>query len=99
MPPLVELFGYGNVQVEGFEADDVIATLATQAKEKGIDVTIVTGDRDAFQLIEPGVEVMATSRGITDTKTYDREAAIERYWITPEQIPDFYGLKGDSSTN
>jgi DNA polymerase-1 len=99
MEPLVEAFGYGNVRVDGFEADDVIATLATQAKEKGIDVTIVTGDRDAFQLIEPGVEVMATSRGITDTKTYDREAVIERYGITPEQIPDFYGLKGDSSDN
>ncbi|MEY2405053.1 MAG: polymerase, partial [Acidimicrobiaceae bacterium] len=99
MEPLVEAFGYANVRVEGFEADDVIATLATQAKEKRIDVTIVTGDRDAFQLIEPGVEVMATSRGITDTKTYDREAVIERYGITPEQIPDFYGLKGDSSDN
>jgi DNA polymerase-1 len=99
MQPLVEAFGYANVQVDGFEADDVIATLATQAKEKGIDVTIVTGDRDAFQLIEPGIEVMATSRGITETKTYDRDAVIERYGITPEQIPDFYGLKGDTSDN
>jgi DNA polymerase I len=99
MQPLVEAFGYGNVQVDGFEADDVIATLATQAKEKGIDVTIVTGDRDAFQLIEPGVDVMATSRGITETKTYDRQAVIDRYGIPPELIPDFYGLKGDTSDN
>ena len=97
--PLVEAFGYRNVRVDGYEADDVIATLATQAKEKGIDVTIVTGDRDAFQLIEPGVQVMATGRGITDTKTYDREAVIERYGIPPELIPDFYGLKGDTSDN
>ena len=99
MEPLVEAFGYRNVKSPGYEADDVIATLATQAREKGVDVTIVTGDRDAFQLIEPGVEVMATSRGITETKTYDRQAVIDRYDIPPELIPDFYGLKGDSSDN
>jgi DNA polymerase-1 len=97
--PLVDAFGYRNVRVDGFEADDVIATLATRAKEQGIDATIVTGDRDAFQLIEDGVRVMATGRGITDTKTYDREAVIERYGIPPELIPDFYGLKGDTSDN
>jgi DNA polymerase I len=99
LEPLVEAFGYRNVRSDGYEADDVIATLATQAKEKGIDVTIVTGDRDTFQLIEPGVEVMATGRGITDTKIYDRDAVIERYGIPPELIPDFYGLKGDTSDN
>jgi DNA polymerase I len=97
--PLVEAFGYRNVRVDGYEADDVIASLATQAKEKGIEVMIVTGDRDTFQLVEPGVEVMATGRGITDTKIYDRDAVIERYGITPELIPDFYGLKGDTSDN
>jgi DNA polymerase-1 len=97
--PLVEAFGYRNVQVDGYEADDVIATLATQANEKGIDVMIVTGDRDTFQLIEPGIEVMATSRGITETKIYDRQAVIDRYGIPPELIPDFYGLKGDTSDN
>jgi DNA polymerase-1 len=97
--PLVDAFGYRNVRVDGYEADDVIATLATQAKDKGIEATIVTGDRDAFQLIDEGVRVMATGRGITDTKTYDREAVIERYGIPPELIPDFYGLKGDTSDN
>src|SRR5437016_8222154 len=99
MHPLVEAFGYRNVQVDGYEADDVIATLATQAKEKGVEVMIVTGDRDTFQLIEPGIQVMATSRGITETKIYDREAVVERYGIPPELIPDFYGLKGDTSDN
>src|SRR5437016_5600447 len=99
MHPLVEAFGYRNVQVDGYEADDVIATLATQAKEKGIEVMIVTGDRDTFQLIEPGIEVMATSRGITETKIYDREAVIDRYGIPPELVPDFVGLKGDTSDN
>ncbi|MBA3370038.1 MAG: DNA polymerase I [Thermoleophilaceae bacterium] len=87
------------VDKEGYEADDVIATLARRAREQGFDVTIVTGDRDALQLVEPGVSVMATSRGITDTKLYERETVIERYGIPPELIPDFYGLKGDTSDN
>ncbi|HEX4735010.1 MAG TPA: DNA polymerase I [Thermoleophilaceae bacterium] len=99
LEPLVDAFGYRNVRSAGYEADDVIATLATQAKEKGIDVMIVTGDRDTFQLVEPGIGVMATGRGITDTKIYDREAVLERYGIPPELIPDFYGLKGDTSDN
>jgi DNA polymerase-1 len=99
LEPLVEAFGYVNVKVEGYEADDVIATLARRAREQGIEATIVTGDRDAFQLVEPGVAVMATGRGITDTKVYDRDAVIDRYGIAPELIPDFYGLKGDTSDN
>src|SRR2546427_386214 len=71
MRPLVEAFGYTNYAVEGYEADDVIATLTRQAKAAGIPVTIVTGDRDAFQLVGDGVKVLATSRGITETKLYD----------------------------
>ncbi len=103
MEPLVESFGYGNVRVEGYEADDVIASLAARAtgSEPPVSVMIVTGDRDALQLVdEPGlIKVMATSRGITDTKVYDRQAVIDRYGIPPELIPDFYGLKGDTSDN
>ena len=103
MEPLVEAFGYSNVKVEGYEADDVIATLAERAAgaEPPVPVTIVTGDRDVFQLIDERglVEVMATARGITDTKLYDRQAVIDRYGIPPELIPDFYGLKGDTSDN
>ncbi len=97
--PLVDAFGYTNVKVDGYEADDVIATLAEQAKAKGIPVMVVTGDRDLFQLIGDGVSVMATSRGITETKVYDREAVIDRYGIPPELVPDFTGLKGDTSDN
>jgi DNA polymerase I len=97
--PLVEAFGYMNVSADGFEADDVIATLARRAREHGTEVMVVTGDRDTFQLIEDGVRVMATGRGITDTKIYDRQAVIDRYGIPPELIPDFYGLKGDTSDN
>src|SRR3954451_651483 len=99
--PLVEAFGYTNVRLDGYEADDVIATLAERARAQQIPVTIVTGDRDAFQLIDPEgvVKVMATSRGITDTKLYDHQAVIDRYGIEPALIPDFYGLKGDTSDN
>ena len=97
--PLVEAFGYRNISVEGFEADDVIASLVRQAQERQIPVMVVTGDRDAYQLVGDGVRIMTTSRGITDTKVYDREGVIDRYGIPPELIPDFIGLKGDTSDN
>src|ERR671934_794694 len=97
--PLVEAFGYRNIAVEDYEADDVIATLTEQAKERGIPVMVVTGDRDAYQLVGDGVRIMTTSRGVTDTKVYDREGVIDRYGIAPELIPDFIGLKGDTSDN
>jgi DNA polymerase I len=101
MEPLVEAFGYRNVKLDGYEADDVIASLADRARAAGLTSMIVTGDRDVFQLIDPEglVQVMATSRGITDTKIYDHQAVIDRYGIPPELIPDFYGLKGDTSDN
>src|SRR6185295_4860887 len=96
---LVEAFGYPNISVEGYEADDVIAALTARAREKGIPVMVVTGDRDAYQLVGDGVRVMTTSRGITDTKVYDRQGVIDRYGIPPELVPDFIGLKGDTSDN
>ena len=103
MEPLVEAFGYRNVKIDGFEADDVIASLTERAlkADPPVPTMIVTGDRDIFQLIDEGglVKVMATARGITDTKIYDRQAVIDRYGIPPELIPDFYGLKGDTSDN
>ena len=99
--PLVEAFGWRNATADGFEADDVIGTLAERARIAGIEVIVLTGDRDSFQLIdrESRVRVMATGRGITDTTVYDHAAVVERYGIPPELIPDFYGLKGDSSDN
>src|ERR1700742_927019 len=97
--PLVEAFGYRNISVEGFEADDVIAALVTQARERNIPVMVVTGDRDAYQLVGDGVRIMTTSRGITDTKVYDTDGVVDRYGIRPELIPDFIGLKGDTSDN
>src|SRR3954451_22583740 len=101
LAPLVEAFGYKNVQVDGYEADDVIASIAEKARAQDVPVVIVTGDRDAFQIIDPEsrVRVLATGRGITDTKLYDYQAVVDRYGIPPELIPDFYGLKGDTSDN
>jgi DNA polymerase-1 len=103
MEPLVEAFGYRNVKIEGYEADDVIASIVERAlhADPPVPTMVVTGDRDIFQLIDEDghVKVMATSRGITETKIYDRQAVIDRYGIPPELIPDFYGLKGDTSDN
>jgi DNA polymerase I len=97
--PLVEAFGYTNVKVEGYEADDVIASLTRQAREQGLEVMVVTGDRDAYQLVGAGVRVMSTSRGITETKIYDTDAVVERYGVPPESITDLMGLRGDTSDN
>ena len=97
--PLVAAFGYTNVKVDGYEADDVIASLTRQAREQGIEVMVVTGDRDAYQLVDDGVRVMSTSRGITETKIYDRAAVEERYGVPPELVTDLMGLRGDTSDN
>ncbi|MFZ0042799.1 MAG: DNA polymerase I [Solirubrobacteraceae bacterium] len=101
LEPLVAAFGYRNLKVEGYEADDVIASIAELAKvqDPPIEVMVVTGDRDAYQLVDEQVRIMTTSRGITDTRVYDREGVIDRYGIPPELVPDFIGLKGDTSDN
>jgi DNA polymerase-1 len=101
LEPLVDAFGYRNIGVDGYEADDVIASIVAQAREADppVPVMVVTGDRDAYQLVDDGVRIMTTSRGITDTRVYDREGVIDRYGIPPELVPDFIGLKGDTSDN
>ncbi|MDX6650147.1 MAG: polymerase [Solirubrobacteraceae bacterium] len=99
LEPLVEAFGYRNIAVPGYEADDVIASIVERAAEQDVPVMVVTGDRDAYQLVRDGVRIMTTSRGITDTRVYDTEGVIERYGIAPELVPDFIGLKGDTSDN
>jgi len=101
LEPLVDAFGYRNLAIRGFEADDVIASIVELAKsaDRPVPVMVVTGDRDAYQLVDDGVQIMTTSRGITDTRVYDRQGVIDRYGIPPELIPDFIGLKGDTSDN
>ena len=97
--PIVEAFGYRNLEFEGWEADDVIATLATLADEAGIKTTVVSTDRDAFQLVSDNVALMMTPRGVSDVHVYTPERVEARYGIRPDQIPDFIGLKGDTSDN
>jgi DNA polymerase-1 len=97
--PIVEAFGYRNLEFEGWEADDVIATLATRADEAGIKTTVVSTDRDAFQLVSDNVTLMMTPRGVADVNVYTPERVEARYGIRPDQIPDFIGLKGDTSDN
>ena len=104
---MAQAFRVPNVEVEGYEADDVCGTLAEIAKHQGYDVLIVTGDGDALQLVDDGsplegrgqVQAMITVKGVTDTMVYDEAAVKARYGLTPAQIPDFKGLKGDSSDN
>src|SRR5213083_3512315 len=97
--PIVEAFGYRNLEFEGWEADDVIATLATRADEAGIKTCVVSTDRDAFQLVSDNVFLMMTPRGVQDPHLYTPERVEARYGIRPDQVPDFIGLKGDTSDN
>ena len=98
---LVEAFNIPSIELEGYEADDILGTLARQATEKGIDTIIVTGDMDTLQLVSPYVKVLTPKPGkpFSDTVLYDEEKVVERYGLTPSQIADFKGLKGDPSDN
>jgi DNA polymerase I len=87
------------LRLEGFEADDLIATLAHQALEEGWEVLIVTGDRDAFQLVDGSTRVIYTRRGISDTVIADEAYVEERYGIQPRQYVDYAALRGDNSDN
>jgi DNA polymerase-1 len=97
--PIVEAFGYRNLEYEGWEADDVIATLATRADEAGVRTCVVSTDRDAFQLCSENVCLMMTPRGVADVHVYTPERVEARYGIPPDRVPDFIGLKGDTSDN
>jgi DNA polymerase-1 len=97
--PIVEAFGYRNLEFEGWEADDVIATLATRADDAAIRTCVVSTDRDAFQLVSENVCLMMTPRGVSDVNVYTPDRVEARYGIRPDQIPDFIGLKGDTSDN
>ncbi len=87
------------LEAEGFEADDVLGTIAAQASAAGLDVVIVTGDTDALQLVDDRVRVMTPSRGIAEEVMYDQTRVRERYGLSPPQIVDFKALKGDPSDN
>ncbi|MYV47666.1 DNA polymerase I [Streptomyces sp. SID2888] len=85
--------------VEGFEADDIIATLATQAEAEGFEVLIVTGDRDSFQLVTEHTTVLYPTKGVSELTRFTPEKVVEKYGLTPAQYPDFAALRGDPSDN
>jgi DNA polymerase I-like protein with 3'-5' exonuclease and polymerase domains/5'-3' exonuclease len=97
---LVETLGLPVVELVGYEADDVIATLATSLEEAGHDVIIVTGDRDAYQLVsDPHVKVLYNRRGVTDYVLYDEKGIEERTGVAPARYPLLAALRGDPSDN
>lgn len=87
------------VELQGYEADDLLATLTKHCREEGNEVVIVTGDRDILQLVREGVSVIMTRRGISDVIRYDGPLVIERYGVAPEKWIDFVALKGEASDN
>ena len=96
---VLDALGIARLSAAGFEADDVIATLATRAENDGMDVLIVTGDRDVLQLVDDHVTVLMTRRGITDMSRFTPAAVEEKYGLTPQQYPDFAAIRGDPSDN
>ncbi len=96
---MLQAMGIAQFRVEGVEADDVIATVASQAVDDGWDVLIVTGDRDSFQLVGDHVKVLYTRRGISDTVVADADWIEGRYGIGPTQYVDYAALRGDTSDN
>jgi DNA polymerase-1 len=102
LPIIRELLGVLKVPIyekAGFEADDIIGAFATKAAAEGIEVEIVTGDRDSFQLVGPKVKVLYTRKGITEVDRVDPEYIFNRYQLQPEQLVELKGLMGDSSDN
>jgi len=102
--PLLEealkAMGITTISKEDYEADDILATLATQGAAEGFDVLVVSGDRDAIQMVGPGVTLLyPNARGVSELKRYDRDAVMERYGIEPEQYPDVAALVGETSDN
>lgn len=96
---LMDSFGITRFAQEGFEADDLIATLTKRAEADGFEVSICTGDRDSFQLVTENTTVLYPKKGVTDLVRMDPEAVFEKYGLTPEQYPDFAALRGDPSDN
>src|SRR5437763_4830241 len=97
---VVETLKIPLLEVPRFEADDILATLATQARDRGDDVIVVTGDRAAYQLVEdPHVKVLYNRRGVSDHVLYDEAGIKDRTGVTPELYPQYAALRGDPSDN
>ncbi len=96
---VLDALGVTVMAIEGFEADDIIATLATQAREQGFKVLIVTGDRDSLQLVDPSTTVLYPRKGVSDLTRFTPEEVEKKYGLTPTQYPDYAALRGDPSDN
>ncbi len=98
--PLVSSLGVSVIEREGYEADDIVATLATQARDRGLKTYIVTGDRDSFQLVEdPLVSVLYNRRGVSEIDLMDEAAVVNKTGVPPQKYPYLAALRGDTSDN
>lgn len=96
---MINGFGIKHFELEGYEADDIIATFAKKAEEQGFQTLICTGDRDSFQLVNKHTTVLYPKKGVTEMNRMTPEAVFEKYGLTPKQYPDFAALRGDPSDN
>ena len=96
---LFRSLGIRHAALEGYEADDIIATWATAAAQDGVEVMILTGDRDALQLVNDRITVLYPRKGVSDLVQMTPEAVFEKYGVTPQQYPDVAAMRGDSSDN
>ena len=96
---VLDALGIQRLSVPGYEADDIIATLTTEAEQAGLDVLIVTGDRDVLQLVDEHTTALMTRRGITEMTRFTPETVTAKYGLTPTQYPDYAALRGDPSDN
>ena len=96
---MVDALGIKRFAIEGFEADDILATLSTRAVAEGSEVLICSGDRDSFQLVTSEITVLYPKKGVTEMNRMTPEAVFEKYGLTPLQYPDFAALRGDPSDN
>ncbi len=96
---LIDVFGIPAFELEGYEADDLLGTLAVQAEQAGFEVFLVTGDRDAYQLVTPRVRVLSSNPRTGEPVIYDAPAVRKRWGVEPDQVVDFKGLVGDASDN
>jgi DNA polymerase-1 len=96
---MINGFGIKHFELEGYEADDIIATFAKAAEKKGFQTLICTGDRDSFQLVNGKTTVLYPKKGVTEMNRMTPEAVFEKYGLTPKQYPDFAALRGDPSDN
>ena len=96
---LVTAMGIEHFAIEGFEADDILATFSTEAEKEGFEVLICSGDRDSFQLVTKNITVLYPKKGVTEMNRMTPAAVKEKYGLTPTQYPDFAALRGDPSDN